>query len=127
MVCTALLYVTRLDFAPIYLIHDEVNFSRQAGSIAASGRDLNGRLLPIYFAEPEFPAGRDPLMIYVTAVGLTVMPLSQSAVRIPTALVAVITVGLMLLLGARLFPNPWIAVLPASRWSRHRGFSFTAV
>ncbi len=82
----AAFYTTRLSYAPIYLIHDEVKFSLQAQSIAASGRDLNGRLLPLYFAEPEFKAGRDPVMIYLTALALKAMPLSQSAVRVPTAL-----------------------------------------
>ena len=91
----AILYATRLGFAPIYLIHDEVTFSLQAASVAKSGRDLNGRLLPVYFSEPEFTAGRDPMMIYATAAALQVLPLSESAVRTPTALVGVLNVVLV--------------------------------
>lgn len=41
------IYATRLDVSPIYLTHDEVIYARNAYSIATSGRDLSGRLLPI--------------------------------------------------------------------------------
>ena len=93
VVALVAIYATRLGFAPIYLVHDEVNFSLQAVSVADTGRDLNGRLLPVYFSEPEFTAGRDPMMIYATAVALQVLPLSESAVRLPTALVGVLKSG----------------------------------
>lgn len=99
----ASLYGTRLAFAPVYLIHDEVNFSLQAASLAATGRDLNGRLLPVYFSEPEFTAGRDPMMIYATAAALQVLPLSESAVRLPTALVGVANILLLVWLAHLLF------------------------
>ena len=65
-----LLYATRLGDVPPYLMHDESKFALQAISIATSGRDLTGRLLPIFFTEPEFPAGRDPAVIYLTAAAL---------------------------------------------------------
>jgi hypothetical protein len=35
--------------APIYLIHDEVNYSVQASALAATGRDLNGGSCPSIF------------------------------------------------------------------------------
>ncbi len=111
---TAAIYATRLAHAPIYLTHDEVNFSLQSIAIAQTGRDLNGRLLPVYFAEPEFTAGRDPLMIYVTALGLTLLPLSDGAVRLPTALVGVLIVVLLLVLHARLSPRAWSPIVAAA-------------
>ena len=107
---TALLYANRLACAPIYLTHDEVNFSLQAISIARTGHDLNGRFLPLYFSEPEFAAGRDPLMIYATALALQVLPISEWAVRLPTALVGVLNVGLMLVLTWRIFGSRWLAL-----------------
>ena len=97
------LYATRLGFAPIYLIHDEINFSLQAASVAETGRDLNGRLLPVYFSEPEFTAGRDPMMIYATAAALQVLPLSEASVRLPTALVGVLNILLVVWLVHLLF------------------------
>ena len=107
-------YATRLSHAPIYLTHDEVNFSLQSIALAQTGRDLNGRLLPVYFSEPEFTAGRDPMMIYVTALGLTILPLSDAAVRLPTALVGVLVVVLLLVLYARRSPRWWSPIVAAA-------------
>jgi len=109
----ASVYATRLDYAPIYLTHDEVNFSLQAISIAQTGRDLNGRWFPVYFSEPEFTAGRDPMMIYVTALALTVLPLSDAAVRAPTALVGVVTVVLLLILWSKISSRSWMPIVAA--------------
>jgi 4-amino-4-deoxy-L-arabinose transferase-like glycosyltransferase len=101
-IAVAGLYATRLGLSPIYLMHDESKFSLQAQSIAATGRDLTGHFLPVYFTEEEFPAGRDPLIIYATAIGLKVLPLSEAAVRVPTALLGMLDVVLMFFLSRRL-------------------------
>ena len=122
----AAVYATRLSHAPIYLTHDEVNFSLQSVAIAQTGRDLDCRLLPVYFAEPEFTAGRDPMMIYVTALGLTVLPLSDAAVRLPTALVGVLIVVLFLVLDARLSPRAWSPIVAAAFWRCRRACSSIA-
>jgi hypothetical protein len=63
---TAAIYVPRLDFAPIYLANDEPRFALQARAIATTGRDLNGKFMPLYFTEVGFSAGRDPIIIYLT-------------------------------------------------------------
>jgi len=94
----ATLYLTRLSFVPPYLMQDEVNFALQAHSIATTARDTNGRLLPVFFSEVGFEAGRDPLMIYWTALFLTVQPLSEAAVRFPSALLGVLTIALLFVL-----------------------------
>src|SRR5688572_33002606 len=90
----AVLYTTSLGNVPPYLIHDEAQGALQAHAIATTGRDLSGRLLPMYFTEPEFPPGRDPALIYVTALGLKVLPFTEAGARTPTALVAVLDVVL---------------------------------
>lgn len=110
---SAALYTTRLGFAPVYLMHDESQFALQAASIASSGRDLAGRWFPVFFTEPEFPAGRDPAVIYLTAAGLMVMPVSEATVRLPVALLGVLNVVLMFLIGRRLFGNTWLALVAA--------------
>lgn len=114
LLTTTALYATRLNDAPIYLMHDEVNFALQAQSVAASGRDTNGRLLPLYFSETGFEAGRDPIVIYATAAMLALRPLSESAVRMPTALVGVLSVLLMFLLARRLFGSDAIGLAAAA-------------
>lgn len=112
-IVVATLYATRLGFAPVYLMHDESQFALQAQAIAATGRDLSGHRLPIYFTEPEFPAGRDPVIIYATAAVLRALALSESSVRLATALTGVLNVVLMFLVGRRLFKSDLLALIAA--------------
>ena len=114
VIAGTLLYATRLDHVPPYLIHDEAQGALQAHAIATTGRDLSGRLLPLYFTEPEFPPGRDPAMIYVTALGLTVLPFSDAGVRTPTAMLAVLNLLLVFFAARALFHSTWAGVLAAA-------------
>ena len=94
-------------------MHDESQFALQAQAIAATGRDLSGRRLPVYFTEPEFPAGRDPVIIYATAAVLTLLPLSESSARLATALVGALNVVLMFLVARRIFKSDLLGVMAA--------------
>ena len=111
---TTALYSIGLSISPPHLTHDEIKFALQAKSIADSGRDLNGRLLPLYFIEPGFSVGRDPICIYVTALVLKVLPLSDSSIRLATAIVGGIGVGLVFILGRLLFADRLVAWLVAA-------------
>lgn len=113
LVVTAVLYTSQLAQVPAYLMHDEVNFALQAQAIGASAHDTNGRLLPVYFSEDGFAAGRDPIMIYVTAIWLAARPLSDTAARLPTAVTGVFSVALMFLVGRRLFRSDAMAIVAA--------------
>src|SRR5690349_3434493 len=98
-----LLYTRALDRVPPYLIHDEAQGALQAHSIATTAHDLSGRFLPMYFTEPEFPPGRDPVMIYWTALGLKFLPFTEAGARTPTALIAVLDVVLIFFAARALF------------------------
>lgn len=108
-----LLYATRLGDVPAYVMHDEAQGALQAHAIATTGRDLSGRVLPLYFTEPEFPPGRDPALIYVTALGLKVLPFSEAGVRTPTALVAVLNIVLTFVVARRLFDSSAMGLVAA--------------
>ena len=56
-------YTSALESAPPYLMHDELQFSLQARSIATTGHDLAGRRFPVFFTEPEFGPGGDRAII----------------------------------------------------------------
>lgn len=99
------LYGTRLGQVPAYVMHDEAQGALQAQSIAATGRDLTGRLLPLYFTEPEFLPGRDPALIYFTALVLQVVPFNEAGVRASVVVIAVLNVVLTFLLAQRLFQS----------------------
>lgn len=108
-----LVYATRLGDVPVYVMHDEAQGALQAHSIATTGRDLSGRLFPLYFTEPEFPPGRDPALIYVTALGLTLLPFNEAGVRTPTAAIAVLNVVLTFAVGRRLFQSNAMGLVAA--------------
>jgi 4-amino-4-deoxy-L-arabinose transferase-like glycosyltransferase len=114
LVGTAFLYGSRLDETPAFLMQDEVNFALQAQSIQATGRDTNGRRFPVYFSEAGFEAGRDPVLIYAQALVLSVLPLSEFAVRLPTVCAGVLSVGLMFLVARRLLESDWLGIAAAA-------------
>jgi 4-amino-4-deoxy-L-arabinose transferase-like glycosyltransferase len=109
----ALLYLTRLGDVPVYVMHDEAQGALQAQAIATTGRDLSGRLLPLYFTEPEFPPGRDPLLIYFSALVFQLVPFSDAGARAPTAGIAVLNVVLMFVLARRLFNSTAMGLVTA--------------
>jgi 4-amino-4-deoxy-L-arabinose transferase-like glycosyltransferase len=114
IVAMAVVYLSGLGTSPPYLMHDELQFSLQARSIAETGHDLAGRSFPVFFTEPEFPPGRDPVIVYVTAAVLKVMPFSAAGVKVPTALVGLLNIALMFGVGWALFGDPWRGLLAAA-------------
>jgi 4-amino-4-deoxy-L-arabinose transferase-like glycosyltransferase len=99
------LYTTRLGTAPRYLARDEIGFGRQAYTFATTGKDLDGNAVPLFFGEPAYHVGRDPLLIYATAALLKVFPLSDVMVRLPNALVGVLDIVLMFFVARRIFKS----------------------
>lgn len=112
-VASGLLYVTRLGEVPVYFIQDEVQWALQSHAVATTGRDLSGRVLPLYFTEPGFPPGRDPVLIYFTALGLQLLPFSDAGVRAPTAMIAVLNIVLTFLVARRLFQSTVMGLVAA--------------
>jgi hypothetical protein len=102
---TAGLYLARLADSPPYLSIEEVGATRQAMSLATTGRSLSGQRLPLYVAEPGYEAGRDPLWIYMAAALLKVRPFSETLIRTPSALVGVLDVMLMFVLARLAFDS----------------------
>ena len=113
---SAAVYTYHLDRVPAYLTLDEAHFSVHAASLAQSGRNLNGQLLPplISLDDPEgepfdLPWGSTyylPFGMYLIAGALQVLPLTEAAVRTPSALLGgVINVALIFALAWALFGN----------------------
>jgi 4-amino-4-deoxy-L-arabinose transferase-like glycosyltransferase len=117
------LYIARLGDAPVYMAVDEMVFAANAHSIATTGRDYYaGRLLPLFteynlpYVSPKGERGArvgwlPPLLSYAVALTLKVLPFSEAAIRLPTAIVGIVDVVLIFFIGRRLFKNEWLAVL----------------
>ena len=80
VVLAGILYFHRLDDVPVYVSTDEAKFAVQAHSLATTGRDMRGNLLPIFvlIVDPLLPAERSvawwqPVLFYATALSLALL------------------------------------------------------
>lgn len=118
----AALYLYRFGDSPPYIGGDEAHFAVQAYALAHTGRDLNGRALPLFFNLSD-PAGDpedrqtarrwyQPTLFYLSALALRFLPFSEAAVRAPALLFGLLNVVLVAAVASRLGPtrwSPWIA------------------
>lgn len=116
LLASAAIYLYGLDRVPAYLTLDEAHFGVHAQSIAETGRNLNGQLLPplVSLEDPEgepfnLPWGATyylPFGMYVIAATLKVLPLTVATVRMPLALLGgVVNVALIFFVALALFRN----------------------
>lgn len=98
------LYAFLLDRTPVHLNQDELGFSSNAYSVAKSGLDENGRFFPLYFWHLGV-MWATPYIVYLTALVLKFLPLSEFAIRLPSVLVGVANVILIYLLAEKIFKS----------------------
>src|SRR5262245_43876114 len=113
LAASAAVYLSGLTYSPVYLLNDEVFSALQAISLATTGRSLAGDLLPVFFRGLEFPPGRDPVFVYATALTLRVLPVSELALRLPTAVAGLSCVALVYATGWQLWRRRDTALLAA--------------
>jgi 4-amino-4-deoxy-L-arabinose transferase-like glycosyltransferase len=114
---TSALYLIGLDRLPIVLGGDEAQFAVHAESLARSGRDLNGTAFPVFIriADPLVPNNNSgiwyqPLLFYVIAPFVKIFGVSEWAVRLPVALLALVDIWLIYAIGRRMFGDRRYAV-----------------
>lgn len=112
-VAIGFVYFDRLGASDAYLSIEEVQHARQVESLAASGRSITGQFLPLYFSEPGFPAGRDPLWIYAGAAVIKAAAFSEALVRAPSTVAGLAAVALMYLIAARIFRSRAVGAVAA--------------
>jgi 4-amino-4-deoxy-L-arabinose transferase-like glycosyltransferase len=126
-ICTisAGIYGYGLDRVPAFLTLDEAHFSVHAHAIAETGRNLNGQVLPmlIGLSDPEgepivVPWGETyylPFGVYLIAGALQVLPLTEAAVRLPSAMLGgVVNVALIFAAALALFRDQRAAICSAA-------------
>jgi 4-amino-4-deoxy-L-arabinose transferase-like glycosyltransferase len=112
LAASASLYGHRLDYAPPHVEIDEVLIAIDAHSIATTGRDLRGELLPLYSQTAEH-SWYQPFVIYLTALFLKVFPLTEWSIRLPTVCLGVVNIALMYLVARQLFHSDFFAAIAA--------------
>lgn len=110
---TALLYFHRLGSIPPHLSNEEVDQARAAVMFAATGRNFNGELFPLYFPDLANPLGREPIWVYLGAALLKFFPFSEGVIRAPSAGAGVLNVVLMFALCRQIFGRTTPAVVAA--------------
>lgn len=106
------IYTFNLDTVPVHLNRDELGFSLNAYSIAKTGFDENGRFLPLYFWHLGV-MWATPVIVYLTALFLTILPLSEITVRLPSVTVGLLNVILIYFLAKRLFNSKKFGLMTA--------------
>jgi 4-amino-4-deoxy-L-arabinose transferase-like glycosyltransferase len=125
LAASAAVYTYRLDSVPAYLTLDEAHFAIHATSLAETGRNLNGQILPplISLEDPEgepyiLPWGTTyylPFGMYLIAGALQVLPLNEATVRTPSALLGgAINVALIFAVALALFRSRTAAFASAA-------------
>jgi 4-amino-4-deoxy-L-arabinose transferase-like glycosyltransferase len=114
--CVLALYTIALGRAPIYPHEAEVLFALHAHAIATTLHDANGRLLPLYFQMPAIGENVwfHPMIVYTMAPFLTVLPLSEAAIRLPSVLVGLVDVVLVYFVARRIFRSDRWALAAAA-------------
>ncbi len=120
----AAIYVYGLGHAPVYLGGDEAHFGVHGYAIAQDGRNLDGMRFPL-FVNLWDPLGDQqpfdlknrwyqPMLFYITALELTVLPLNEWTLRLPVALIAgVLNPLLIFAIGRRLLKDGQLAAIAA--------------
>lgn len=113
-------YLVALDRLPIVFGSDEAHFAIHAESLARSGRDLNGRALPVFvrITDPMVPNHStqiwyQPMLFYLMTPFIGAFGVQEWTARLPVALVAIANLFLLFAIGRRLFGDSRYAVLAA--------------
>ncbi len=111
MLLAAFLRLYKISSIPTGVNRDEASIGFTAYSLLKTGSDEYGRFLPLSFE--SFGDWKLPLYIYTTIPFVKVLGLTEVAVRLPSALAGIFTVGALFMLVRILFENMPLALLSA--------------
>lgn len=122
LVLALFLRVFNLGTVPLGLSEDEASIGYNAYSLAKTGRDETGKLLPLYFE--SFGDYKSPLAVYLTAPFVLLGGLNETTTRLPAALSGVFLIIIIFVLSKRIFEDKWVGVIASflvaiSPWGVH--------
>lgn len=114
----AVVYGWRLGDMPTYLSPDEAIIAVDAHSLATTGRDVHGTLLPLYFfihqPRSERTGWFTPVIFYLSAAVQTVLPFSEATIRIPSVLIGLSGIALVFVLSRMALGSERLALMTAT-------------
>ncbi len=111
-VSAGVLYGNRLDYAPPHIEIDEVLIGLNAHAIASTGHDMRGEFLPLYSQTADH-SWYQPAVIYLTALVLKILPLTEWSIRVPTVCIGVVDIVLIYFVARHLFGSEAYAAIAA--------------
>ncbi len=105
----AILHSINYDFPNINA--DEATFGYNAWSIAQTGKDEYGKLLPLRFK--SFGDNKLPVMFYTIVPFVKIFGLNEINIRLPFIIIGILTPVLFYFLTLELFKNKTVAVITA--------------
>ena len=103
LLVAATLRFYKLGAVPTSLNADEAAIGYNAFSILKTGKDEYGKKFPLLFQ--SFDDFKMPVYIYLSVPGIAVFGLNDFSVRLPSALLGILTVGVTCFLVVALFSN----------------------
>lgn len=104
LITAAFLRFYQLGINPPSLNWDEAAWGYNAYSLGIDGKDEFGKFLPITFIE-SFGDFKPPLYAYLAVIPVKLLGLTETAVRIPSALFGTLTVLVVYFLTIQIFSN----------------------
>ena len=108
----------QIDKVPVSLFGDEIDVGLQAYSIAQTGKDYFGNSLPVLFH--SFSEYRLPLQLYLDVPFIKILGLNEWGVRIPSAIMGIVSIIAFYLLVKEFFDKKVAAIatvfLAVSPW-----------
>jgi len=122
LVLGAFLRMWDLARLPISLFGDEIDVGYHAWSLFNTGRDYMGHFSPLYIQ--SLSEWRAPLLMYVTAPFVGILGPTSFAVRLPSAILGIVSVYLVFILSTKLFLDKKTGLIAAlllatSPWHIH--------
>ncbi len=111
LLLAAFLRLYHISSIPPGINRDEGSIGYTAYSLLKTGKDEYGRVLPLSFE--SFGDWKLPLYIYTTIPFVKVLGLTEAAVRLPSAIAGILTVGALFVLVRLLFQSTPLALLSA--------------
>ncbi len=100
----------RLSSTPPGLYWDEVSIGYNAYSILLTGKDEFGESYPLIFK--AFGEFKLPIYIYTTAASIALFGITDFAIRFPSALAGSLSVAMIIILVAEMYPRKRRSILP---------------
>lgn len=111
LILATFLRLYQLDTLPISLFGDEIDVGYQSWSLISTGKDYMGNTLPFYIQ--SLTEWRAPLLMYVTAPFIGIFGPTPYAVRLPAALLGVLSIYLLYQFLSKIFSNKTIGLVAA--------------